>query len=103
MYSICFFLNNLIPQGHNFWRNTTITSSHYLYLIYFSSFYPYLRLCKILNKNFLIVRVNPQVWRLVGVGKSSHARHDTEHVVVGSIDTDSGGGGGANSVVGDRE
>jgi len=41
--------------------------------------------------------------RLVGVGKSTHARHDTEHVVVGGIDTDSGGGGSANGVVGDRK
>jgi len=41
--------------------------------------------------------------RLVAVGKSSHARHDTEHVVVGGIDADLGAVRGANSVVGERE
>jgi len=41
--------------------------------------------------------------RLVGVGKSTHARHDTENVVVGGVDTDSGGGGSADRVVRHRE
>ena len=41
--------------------------------------------------------------RLVGVGKATHARHDTEHVVVRRIHTDRGARGRANSVVGDRE
>jgi len=41
--------------------------------------------------------------RLVGVGKTAHARHDTEHVVVGGIDADLGAVRGTNSVVGERE
>ncbi len=44
-----------------------------------------------------------QVLRLVGVGKATHTRHDTENVVVGGIDTDSGGGVGADSVGRDSE
>ena len=40
---------------------------------------------------------------LVGVGKTTHTRHYAEHVIVGSIDIDSGGGSSADSVVGDRE
>ena len=41
--------------------------------------------------------------RLVRVGKSAHARHDTEHVVVRRVDTDRRARGRANRVVGDRE
>ena len=41
--------------------------------------------------------------RLVGVGKTAHARHHAENVVVRGIDVDSGGGGSADGVVGDRE
>ena len=41
--------------------------------------------------------------RLVGVGKTAHARHHAENVVVRGIDVDSGGGGSADGVVGHRE
>ena len=34
--------------------------------------------------------------RLVGVGKTTHTGHHAEHVVVGGIDTDLGGGGTGN-------
>ncbi len=40
---------------------------------------------------------------LVGVGKTTHTRHYTENVVVGSIHVDSGSGVGTDSVVGDSE
>ncbi len=40
---------------------------------------------------------------LVGVGKTAHTRHHAEHVVVGSIDVDRGGGRSADRIVGDRE
>ena len=36
---------------------------------------------------------------LIGVGQTSHATHDTENVVVGSIDTDLGSLGAFNSGV----
>jgi len=37
--------------------------------------------------------------RLIGVGKTAHAAHDTEHVVVRGVHTHRGGGGRAHSVV----
>ena len=40
---------------------------------------------------------------LVRIGKSSHARHDAEHVVVRRIHTHRGAGGRANRVVGHRQ
>ena len=47
----------------------------------------------------------PSGWiaTLIAIGKSSHARHDTEHVVVCRVDTDSRACRCANSVVGDSE
>jgi len=39
--------------------------------------------------------------RLVGISKASHARHNSEHVVVGGIDTDLGSLGSLNSGVGE--
>lgn len=41
--------------------------------------------------------------RLVGIREASHTRHNTENVVVGSIDVDGGGGGGTDGVVADSE
>ena len=41
--------------------------------------------------------------RLIAVCKTAHARHHAENVVVRGIDVDSGGGGRADGVVGDRE
>ena len=41
--------------------------------------------------------------RLVGVGKTAHAGHDAEHVVVCRVDADLGAVRGTNSVVGERE
>jgi hypothetical protein len=40
---------------------------------------------------------------LVAISKTTHTRHHAEHVVVGSIHVDRGGGVGAHSVVGHRE
>jgi len=40
---------------------------------------------------------------LIAICKSSHTRHDTEHVVVCGVHTHGGGGGSANSVVGHRQ
>jgi len=40
---------------------------------------------------------------LIAIGKSAHARHNAENVVVGGIHTHGGAGGSANSVVGHSE
>ena len=44
-----------------------------------------------------------EVWRLVAVGKSAHAGHHAQHVVVRGVHVDRGRRGRANRVVGDRE
>jgi len=54
--------------------------------------------------NFLVVIQNVvqnQAKCLVGVGKTTHARHDAENVVVGGIDANSRGQVGADGVVRD--
>jgi hypothetical protein len=43
------------------------------------------------------------ITRLVGVSKTTHTRHDTENVVVGSIDTNLSSLGALNSGVGENE
>ncbi len=40
---------------------------------------------------------------LVGVGKTTHTRHNAENVVVGSVDVDGRSSCGTDSVVGDSE
>ena len=46
---------------------------------------------------------NQTINRLVGVGKTTHTGHDTEHVVVSGVHADSGAGSSADSVRGDSE
>jgi hypothetical protein len=44
-----------------------------------------------------------RITRLIGVSKTTHTRHDTENVVVGSIDTNLGSLGALNGSVGENE
>jgi hypothetical protein len=41
--------------------------------------------------------------RLIAIGQPSHATHDTENVVIGSIDTNLGSLGALNGSVGENE
>ena len=58
---------------------------------------------KRITQQNIFLRVRVKLKCLVGVGKTSHAAHDTKHVVVGGIDTDLSGLGSLNSGVGEHK
>lgn len=49
------------------------------------------------------IQYKKHTWCLVGVGKTTHAAHDAQHVVVHRVDADRRGQHGADRVVGQGE